>query len=295
MYISSFDISGGNAYLTQYLPLTGFSEISRVSLGDGVIHTLIGGINSSTYSFCATTDSLVIGDGTALKKVPISGGITTTLANDTKFDIRDMKEQNGSVYFTSAGTKIGVFKVPMTGGSYVTLAQESGLYGTIVSVQDGYVYYVLSQSNFSGGTTAELRRVRTDGSAPSESYFKVPTQYALEQFDGIGTVYLTHWLYNDQYEYLKYDIATGTIVKLFSGTWLFNGVNSSYVYFADTFGNVYQIAKTGGQVTRVISIPYPLELRSRWVPSGNGFYFIISYLDPTKGYLSEINYLEQIH
>jgi hypothetical protein len=294
LYIWSLDVSGGSAYLTQNMPDTGFSEISRVSLADGVAHLLYGGVNAMTYTFCATADSLVIGDKSALKKVPINGGITSTLAIDIGFDIKDVKDQSGTVFFTSGGAKSGIYKISDAGGQYVALDQGSGPYSAIVSIQDGYVYYVLSKPNYSGGTTSELRRVRTDGSAPSESYFKVPTQYALVQFDGIETVYLTHWLYNDQYEYLKYDIATGNVVKLFSGTWRFTGVNSFYVFFADYFGNVYRVPTNGGQVTSVIWVPYPLELNTHWVPYGNGFYFIISYRDPNNGYLSQIDYIEQI-
>lgn len=293
MYISSFDIAGGNAYMTQSFLLTGFSEISMVSLADGLIHPLVGGVNTTTYIFSATTDNLLIGDGIALKKVPLSGGVTTTLVKDMRFDIKDVKGLNGTVYFTSAGAKIGVFKVSESGGSYVTLAQEPGLYGTIVSVQDDYVYYVLSQSNFSGGTTDDLRRVRIDGTAPSESFFKVPPQYSLVQFDGIGTAYLMQWLYNDQYKYLKYDIATGNVVQILSGAWFWMGFNSSSLYIADGFNNVYQVPNTGGKITPVISVPFPLELKPKWVSSGNGFYFVISYLDPAKGYLSEIEYLEK--
>ena len=294
MHISSFDIAGGNAYVTQSLSLTGFSEISMVSLADGLIHPLIGGVNTTSYIFSATTDNLLIGDGTALKKVPLSGGVTTTLVKNTEFDIKDVKGLDGTVYFTSAGTKVGVFKVSESGGSYVTLAQEPGLYSTIVSVQDGYVYYVLSQSNFSGGTTADLRRVRIDGTAPSESFFKVPPQYSLKQFDGIGTAYLTQWIYNDQYKHLKYDIATGNVVQILSGTWFLMGVNSSSLFFADGLNYVYQVPNTGGEITPVTRVPYPLELKPKWVSSGDGFYFVISYLDPEKGYLSEIDYLEKI-
>ncbi|HJV36856.1 hypothetical protein, partial [Geomonas sp.] len=176
----------------------------------------------------------------------------------------------------------------------VALAQEPGLYGTIVSVQDGYVYYVLGQDNNSGGTTAELRRVRIDGSAASESYFKVPTQYALECFDGIGTVYLSQGVYNDVYKYVRYDIATGKAVDLSTGNFFIFGFNSSSVYFADGRGYVYQEPVTGGQSTYVMSVPYPLELKPGWIPSGDGFYFIVSYMDPIKGYLSEVDYLEKV-
>lgn len=156
MYISSFDVSGGNAFLTLHQSLTGYSEVTKVS-DAGVIYPLIGGLNYSGGTICATPDSLLVGDGSAIKKVPISGGVTTTLVKDLKFGIRSVKEKDGAVYFTSDGVKKGLFKVLATGGSPVVLAQEAGLYGTIVSVQDGYVYYVLSQDL--GKITVELRRV----------------------------------------------------------------------------------------------------------------------------------------
>lgn len=114
------------------------------------------------------------------------------------------------------------------------------------------------------------------------------------QFDGIGAVFLMEWIYNDQYKQLKYDIPTGNVVQYSSGSSFLNGVNSSYVLFVDGVGNVNQIPKNGGQYTPVISVPYPLELSPHWLPSGNGFYFIIAYMDPTKGYFSEINYIEQV-
>jgi hypothetical protein len=287
MYISSLDISGGNAYLTQYM----VSEISMVSLADGLIHHLFGGVTKTTYTAYATTDNLLIGDGSALKKVSISGGVTTTLAQNWGFDINDVNEQGGTIYFTSSGDKRGVFKAPLKGGVYVALAQEPGLYGAIVSVQDGYVYYVLSQFNSSGKMTTDLRRVRLDGTAPSESYFEVPPQYSLIQFDGIGTVYLTEWAYNND-QYLKYDIVTGNVVHLLSGLWRVMGLNSSSLFVADAWNNVYQAPKTGGNLTPVISVPYPLNLMPNWVPFGDDFYIIASYLDPTKGDLSEIDYLK---
>jgi hypothetical protein len=294
IYFSSLDIAGSYIYCTEFDSFTGYAEIARLPITGGVREPLIGGINKTSLVLSTTPTQLLIGDGTSLKKVPIDGGVTKTLLINGRFEIGDIREQNGMVFFTSISlARSGVYRFSLEGGSYVALSEEAGLYGTIVSVQDGYVYYVFGQPNGNGGANEELRRVPINGGV-SESVFKLPDGSYLDAFEGVGTVYFSEWIWNDQYKHLKYDIASGKSVQLWTGSESFIGYNSSSVLLIDYLGHIFRIPKNGGTSTRIVNIPYPLTVDPHWVKSGENFYFSISYLDETQGYFSEIDFLEQL-
>jgi len=293
IYFSSFDIAESYIYFTEFDSFTEYGEIARLPHSGGVREPLIGGVNTTSLVLTTTPSHLLIGDVTSLKKVPIEGGVTKTLLINGRFEIRDIREQNGTVFFTSSGNRKGVYKISLEGGSYVALAEETGLYGKIISAQEGYVYYLLGQSNGKGGANEELRRVPISGGV-SESVFKLPDGTYLAAFDGVGTVYWEEWIWNDQYKLIKYDISTGKSLQLSSGSDIFIGFNSTSVFVEDSYGNIRQIPINGGVSDRVLNIPYPLS-NGRWVNSGENFYFSVSYLDDTQGYISEIDFLEQLN
>ena len=294
IYLSSFDISDNYIYCAENdYYYSKYAEISRIPLAGGSPVPLVGGINNNSLILSTTSAYLLIGDVTSLKKVPIEGGVTNTLFKNGRFEIADIEEQNGIVFFTSRGVRSGVYKVSLEGSSCIALSEETGLYGKIVSVQEGYVYYLLGQSNGRGGANEELRRVPISGGV-SESVFKLPDGSDLVAFDGVGTVYWNEWIWNDQYKLIKYDIATGKSLQLSSGSYIFKGFNSTSIFIADYYGNIRQIPKNGGYSSNVLNIPYPLTIDPFWVKSGENFYFSISYLDDTQGYFSEIDFLEQL-
>jgi len=294
IFISSFDVAGNYIYCTEFDQSIKYAEIARLPLSGGVREPLIGGINTvDPVTLYATPSHLLIGDDNSLKTVPIEGGITKTLLTNGRFKIGDIKEQNGTVFFTSRGDSSGVYKVPLGGGTYVALAEEMGIYGTIVSVEGGYVYYLLGQSNVIGWANQELRKVPINGGI-SSSVFKLPDGSDLEAFDGVGVVYWREWIWNDQFKHVKYDIASGKSVVLLSGAFYLAGFNNSSVFYTNGYNNVYSVPKNGGNVTSIVNIPYPLTI-GLWVKSGENYYFSISYLDETQGYLTEIDFLEQLY
>jgi hypothetical protein len=295
IFFSSFDIAGNYIYCTEYARSIEYAEIARIPLSGGIPEPLIGGLNTANpIALYATPSLLLIGDDASLKTVPIVGGVTKTLLTNGRFKIADIKEQNGTVFFSSRGDSNGIYKVSLVSGSYDALSGEVGLYGAIVSVEDSYVYYVFGQSNNSGGVNQELRRVPINGGV-AESVFKVPDGLLLVAFDGLGTVYLSEWIWNDQYKLIKYDIASGESVTIMSGSYSFRGVNSTSIFVTDSIGTIYRIPKNGGKSTRILSVPYPLTIGPYWVKSGENFYFSISYFDESQGDFTEIDFLEQLN
>jgi len=293
LYLSAFDIAGSYSYFTKFDWYSNYGEISRTPVAGGASETLIGGVNATTLTLTATPTHLLIGDGPSLKKVPIGGGVTETLMINGRFKIGDIKEQDGTVFFTSYYIRNGIYKVSLAGGPYVALAEEIGDHDEIVSIQDGYVYYRLSQDTANMETINELRRVPVNG-GPSESVYKLPQGSFFDAFEGIGTVYFREWIWNDQYKQFKYDIVTGKSIELWSGNPSFIGYNGTYLFRQDSVGNIYAIPKNGGASKSVTRIPYPLYRSSSLVKSGENFYYSITYLDETQGYFTEIDFLEQL-
>lgn len=297
IYLSSFDISDGNIYCAESdYYYSKYAEISRIPLAGGAREPLVGGINNNTLAITPTPNYLLIGDVASLKKVPIDGGITETLFTNGRFEIDNIFEQNGTIFFTSHGVwgGSGLYKISIDGGAYIPLTEEAGNYSKIVSVKDGYVYYFLGKWNGGAKPSQELRRVPIAGGV-SESVFKAPDGTELLEVDGIEIAYLSEWIWNDQYKLLKYDISAGKSTQLYSGSYIFKGYNSTSVFVQDYYGYIYNIPKNGGVSSSVLNIPYPLNIDPFWVKSGENFYFSISYLDDTQGYFSEIDFFEQLN
>jgi hypothetical protein len=208
----------------------------------------------------------------------------------TEITFDHIYEKDGQVFFSSGG----IYKIPLAGGNATLIANDIGA-EKIISVQDGYVYYVWFPSSGTwGGALAELHRVPVDGGTPEVVYRTQPGRY-LAAFDGITTVYLEEWIWNDQYKFLMIDIATGKEVHLLSGTFRFLGVNRDAVFIDDMNGRVSRIPKDGGTATNNLNVPYPLTLDPYWINAGvEDFYFSISYLDDAQGYVSEIDLLKRL-
>jgi hypothetical protein len=293
IYISSYDVDSSYIYVTEFDRFTGYAEIARIPLAGGSRDLLIGGVNKSLFVLSTTPTDLLIGDVCSLKKVSIAGGVTKTLLINGRFEIADIREKDGVVFFSSSGVRQGIYKIPLEGGSHVSLAEEPGLYGSIVSVQDGYVYYLLGQPN--GWLAREqLRRVPING-GNSESVFVVPDGSYIDAVEGIGTVYMSQWIWNDQYKLIKYDIPTGKSTQIWFGAYRFRGYNSTSVFLDNFNGTIYRIPKETGASTLAFYAQYPLVIDGNWVKSGENFYFSVSYLDERTGHYSELDLLEQVN
>jgi hypothetical protein len=287
---SSFDVADGYLYCTEQDPVSFFAQVSRIPIAGGKREVLFGGTDSiaSPVSLCPTTKYLLIGDGSSLKKVPISGGITTTLVTDRLFTrIEEIKERDGVIYFTTSGTRNGLYSIPLEGGPMVVLA-EGGLYDKIVSVQDGYVYY-----NFpAGGSSREFRRVALTGNAPPETVYSFATGTGALAYDGIGSIFMERTGSNDQMDLILYDMGTRKSTVLYSGTTAqFKGFDDTSVFIMDVNRALYQIPRSGGRYTKLFDVPSSLWMSSLR-RSQHGFYFYSSYLDPQKGYFYQVDALD---
>jgi hypothetical protein len=102
----------------------------------------------------------------AIRRVPIGGGIVTTLASGQESPAGlAVDEQN--VYWTSLGIRIqdgSVRKVARAGGTPTTLAADQWGVGADIAVGSGYVFWT---GNSGGAETATVRKVPIDGGAVS--------------------------------------------------------------------------------------------------------------------------------
>lgn len=284
-WVNAVDVSGGRFYFAEYNNWQ-FSQLTSLPVAGGEIQLHLGGINNEVFTVLAADDrNLFFADHGALKKVPVDGGLAEPLVLDPRLSIRNIFVSDGSVFFFSeSGTEDGLYRVSADGGPPITLDQTPANYGKILAVHDGDVYVGYGAS---GLKLQELRRVSIDG-GPSERLLFAGENNEILGFETPATVYVSRWVWNDQFDLIKQNISTGETQIIRRGRIHFLGFDASALYLADSWVDttVLRIPKDGSPSEFVVTVPYPLHL-SHWIHDAGKIYLAVTALTP-DGYLSEI-------
>jgi hypothetical protein len=268
-------------------------RILRLPVSGGIPTTLLGGVASDYATIKVDNDFVYINDGGSLKKVPVNGGVTATIFSDPWSSVDDFLVKDGTVYFIAGGFFGDLFEITVDGSTRQLADQLVGCdAGRLLTIDDAYIYYTSSETCRS--RFQELRRIPRDGGDTFTLYTTKEGQELLT-FDGSDSLYIKEWIWNDQYRLLRYNLSSGTTTELFSGSFFFIGINdhSVYIQSGPDFSELWQVPGTGGNSHVLLEVLYPLWL-SNVAFSINSIFVSASYLDETKGTFSDLYVLRMI-
>jgi hypothetical protein len=148
-------IEGGGIGLTE-----GFSRVACLTSANGV-QTVLSGISSPAPTFVATSSGLYVADLWRIKRVPLTGGMSMTVAADDG-PIADLTADDTWVYWDS-GQRVSARKAPIAGGAVIVLADQ----GATVGMSGGQIHLGADGNLYWVSLSNALLSVPTAGGAPN--------------------------------------------------------------------------------------------------------------------------------